>query len=211
MIILIQIFNWIKNNFLNVIVIGLLLVVMLQRCGGPTPNPDEPTIKRDTVWMSTTHTVVSQPTIIKTIPGKPGTEYKPDPNYDKLVKQYQKIVEDYIAQNIHKDSIKIDSIGYINITDTVTKNKIIGRKTSYTLKYPVITNTITLPPEKHNQLYIGGGLQGDQNELLNQFNAGILFKNKKDQIYGIYTGIDTDGQVQFGLQSYWKISFRKNK
>ena len=209
--ILIQIFNWIKNNFINVIVISLLIVMLLQRCGGPKSPVDKPIIKRDTVWVIKQNTIISKPVIVKTIPGKPGTEYKPDPNYDKLVKQYQKIVEEYIAQNIHKDSIKIDSIGYINITDTVTKNKIIGRKTSYSLKYPVITNTITLPPEKRNQLYIGGGLQGSQDELLNQFNAGILLKNKKDQIYGIYTGIDTDGQVQFGIQSYWKISFRKNK
>lgn len=211
MIILIKIFNWVKNNFLNVIILSLILIIVLQRCGGNSNNTQQPTVQKDTVWVSTTNTVVTQPTLVKTIPGKPGKEYIPNPNYDKLVLQYQKLVEEFIAKNIHKDSIKIDSIGYVNIQDTVSKNKIIGRKTNYTLKYPIITNTITLPEKKYNQLYIGGGLQGGQNELLNQFNAGVLFKNKKDQIYGIYTGIDTEGQVQFGLQSYWKISFRKNK
>jgi hypothetical protein len=49
-------------------------------------------------------------------------KYVADPNYNRLVKQYNGLVDKYTEQNIHKDSIKIDDIGYVNIIDTVSEN-----------------------------------------------------------------------------------------
>jgi hypothetical protein len=80
---------------------------------------------------------------------------------------------------------------------------------SYNLKYPIITKIITLPPPSRNQLYIGGSLQGTLTNPVNQINAGVMLKNKKDQLYGAYTGVTMKGEVVVGIQSYWKISFRK--
>jgi uncharacterized protein YceK len=67
-------------------------------------------------------------------------KYVADPNYNRLVKQYNGLVDKYTEQNIHKDSIKIDDIGYVNIIDTVMK-PYCWKKTSYSLKYPTITTT----------------------------------------------------------------------
>jgi hypothetical protein len=90
----------------------------------------------------------------------------------------------------------------------VSKNLIIGRKTSYKLKYPIITNTITLPPIRKNQLYYGGGLE--YKPLIGEeINIGILLKTKSDQIYSVYGGIDSRGNYQIGLQSFWKIKLHK--
>lgn len=200
---------WLKNNFFSVVILFFAAIIILQRCESKVDDFPKPTVVRDTVWATIQDVTISNPTLIKTIPGKPDSVYTPDPNYDKLVKQYQKLVEDYIASNIHKDSIKIDSIGYISITDTITKNKLAGRKTSYNFKYPIITNTITLPSVAKTQLYFGGGIENKPMTGTTELNLGLLLKNKKDQIYNIYGGVDTRGDYQIGVQSYWKIKLGK--
>ncbi len=209
--ILLKILEFIKKNFFNFLILILVAIILLQRCGngGGDNSSQKPTIVRDTVWVKTNNTVITQPTIVKTIPGIPGKEYIPNPNYDKLVLQYQALVKDYIAKNIHKDSIKIDSLGYVKIEDKVSKNLIVGRKTSYSLRYPIITNTITVPQEQRNQVYFGGGLEGNQSQIINQFNAGLLLKTKSDKIYNVYGGVDLNGQLNVGLQAYWKIKLHK--
>ena len=58
-------------------------------------------------------------------------------------------------------------------------------------------------------MYVGGGLQGDQYSMINEFSTGLLLKTKQDQIFGLYTGIDNNGRIQYGLQSYWKIKLHK--
>lgn len=204
-----KILEFLKNNITIAIILALVIVILLQRCGGPKPPVEKPTVVRDTVWAVKQNVYVTKPTLIQTIPGNPGTDFIPDPNYSKLVLQYQSLVKDYIAKNIHRDSIKIDSIGYINIEDTVSHNLLQGRKTSYKLKYPIITNTITLPPEKKTQLYYGGGLESNPMLGTLEFNVGLLLKNKKDQIFNVYGGMDTKGDYQVGVQSYWKIKLHK--
>ena len=204
---LIKIFSFLKNNFLLFIVI-LILIIELQKCSRKDTFIDKPTIKKDTVWVNTKETIITNPTIVKTIPGKTEIKYMPDPEYKKLVLQYQELVKIHIAKNIQKDSIKIDSIGYVNIEDTVSHNYITGRKFSYNLKYPKITNTITLPPIRRTQLYFGGGLE--YKPLMGEeINVGLLLKTKSDKIYNLYTGVDSRGGYQVGVQSYWKIKLRK--
>lgn len=206
--------GFIKNNFINLIVIILLVILLLQRCGGGRIDISAPKIVRDTVWVHHDSTVNSKPQIVKTeaygIPiDRWNTEYLPDTNYDKLIKQYEVLVRELLAKNISVDSIKIDSIGHIYITDTVSKNIIIGRSTSYDLKYPIIKETITIPAIKKTQWYFGGALQGSKQDLINQINTGVLIKNKKDHIYGGYIGITPNGPFEFGIQSYWKIKLKK--
>ncbi len=203
-----NILDFIKNNFFNIIILIVVVVLLMQRCSSTSTPVEKPTTKRDTVWVQSQNFFNTLPTVMKTVPGQGSKEYLPDPNYEKLVLQYQELVKNYIAKNIHKDSIKIDSIGYVKIEDTVSHNLITGRKTSYSLKYPIITNTITLPPVRKNQLYYGGGLEyspvGGQ-----EFNAGILLKTKSDQIYSVYGGLNSNGSYQIGVQSFWKIKLHK--
>lgn len=192
----------------------LLSLVIIERCSQRIQPPAKPIIVRDTVWVDHIGTVISAPQLIKSIPYPVDRfikeiQYIPDTNYRKLLIQYQNLLGLYLTKNIQKDSLKIDSIGYVSVTDTVTKNLISNRKFSYNLTYPTITNTITLPAKPRNQLYIGGALEGNPTSMINQINAGLLWKNKKDQIFGGYVGIDKDAMFQYGVQSYWKINLRR--
>jgi hypothetical protein len=203
-----------KISISELLIVALLIIILLQRCGGSHPaEPVVPKIIRDTVWVNNNGSVITKPTVTNNIPyavpiDRWNTEYLPDTNYSKLLKQYEELVRKFLATNIQKDSVKIDSIGHVYITDSVTSNLIKNRNVTWDLHYPVITTTIIVPEPKRTQWYFGGAIQGEQGEMVDQIDAGILIKNKKDQIYGGYVGINTLGHLQFGIQSYWKIKIK---
>ena len=197
------------NNILSIAILILAVIIILQRINSSPDIVEKPTIVRDTVWQKKDSVIYTSPKVVQTIPVKIVSEkYLPDPNYDKLVLQYQELVKLHLAKNIQKDSVQIDSIGFVKVTDTVQNNIVQNRKWEYNIKYPIIKETIIEPPKKINQLYIGGGLQGNQYNIINSINGGILYKNKKDQLYGLSIGVNTNGQVVYGLSSYWKIKFK---
>jgi len=202
-----------KISISEILVIALLIIILLQRCGRNPENPTGPQITRDTVWIHKDSTITKQPQIIKTIPytipiDRWNTEYLPDTNYAKLLSQYTELVQKFLASNIHQDSIRIDTIGIVRITDTVNSNLIKSRKTTYSFKIPIITNTITIPEPKKTQWFAGGFVQGEQGTLINEIGAGLLIKNKRDQIYGGHVGLNTSGALQIGVSSYWKIKLK---
>ena len=197
------------NNILSIAILILAVIIVLQRSNSSPDIVEKPIVIRDTVWQKKDSVIYTSPKVVQTIPIKIISEkYLPDPNYDNLILQYQELVKLHLAKNIQKDSVKIDSIGFVKVTDTVQNNIVQNRKWEYNIKYPIIKETIIQPPKKVNQLYIGGGLQGNQYNIINSINGGLLYKNKKDQIYGLSVGINTNGQIVYGISSYWKIKFK---
>ena len=197
------------NNILSIAILILAVIIVLQRSNSSPDIIEKPIVIRDTVWQKKDSVIYTSPKVVQTIPVKIISEkYLPDPNYDKLVLQYQELVKLHLSKNVQKDSVKIDSIGFVKVTDTVQNNIVQNRKWEYNIKYPIIKETVIQPPKRVNQLYIGGGLQGNQYNIINSINGGILYKNKKDQIYELSVGINTNGQVVYGVSSYWKIKFK---
>lgn len=209
-----MLFKEIRSNIVNLIVLVLIAIVLIQRCNdAPSGQSDSIKIIRDTMWVSNDTTIVSKPQIIKTIPYEVSREtiikeYLPDSNYAGLLKQYEDLVSQLLAKNIMQDSIRIDTNGYVKITDTVQRNMVISRKSEVSIKYPIIKETITQPAPKVRQVYAGGQVSGNTEQLINGINAGLLLKNKRDQIYGVTVGLNTGGQVSYGLQSYWKLKLK---
>jgi hypothetical protein len=200
--------SYIKDNFMNIVIVVLIVILLLQRCGGDKPEPVQSSVKRDTVWIVKDSTIVTKPQVVKTIEipiDRWDVEYLPDTNYAKLLEQYVALSSKFLQMGIYQDTVKLDSFGYVAIKDTVNKNALSGRSVDYRIKVPKITETITVHEKKKNQVYVGGMIGGNREQIVNQINAGLLFKNKKDQIFGINAGINTQGQVVYGLQSYWKI------
>lgn len=197
------------NNILSIAILILAVIIVLQRSNSSPDIIEKSIVIRDTIWQKKDSVIYTSPKVVQTIPLKIiSKKYLPDPNYDKLVLQYQELVKLHLAKNIQKDSVQIDSIGFVKVTDTVQNNIVQNRKWEYNIKYPIIKETVIQPPKKVNQLYIGGGLQGNQYNIINSINGGILYKNKKDQIYGLSVGINTNGQAVYGVSSYWKIKFK---
>lgn len=200
-----------KISISELAVLILLVVILLQRCGKEAPVPQEPKIVRDTVWITNTGTTVTKPTVTTTIPytitvDRWNTEYLPDTtSMAKLIRQYEELVRKFLATNVQKDSVKIDSIGHVYITDSVSANSVKNRLVTWNLKYPQITTTITIPEPKKVKWYAGGYIQGEDGTLIDEIGAELMIINKKDQMFGLSVGINSSFTPQFGLSTYWKI------
>ena len=202
--------KFIKDNLLTVVILVLLSIIVLQKCGAPAPV-EAPTVVRDTTWIVKDSLIVSKPQLIKSISIESHdtiiNQYLPDTNYAKLVIQYQEVVNTLLAKNIHSDSIRIDSNGYVKITDTVQRNLITGRSSQVNIRYPIIKETITLPAKKVTQMYVGGLLQA--NPGINQVGVGALLKTRNDFLFGTSLGVNTNGALQYGVGAYWKLKLKK--
>ncbi len=200
-----------KDHIYNFIIVVLAIIILLQRCSKGNSSPCETKVTRDTIWIHKDSTIYSKPQLIKTIAvpvEQWNTEYLPDTNYTKLLQQYQEVVTKYLASNLLQDSIKIDSIGYLKIIDTISLNLVKGRSTSYKFKYPVVKETLTVVPEPKRQVYAGIGLGGDGVKLIDQVSLGMLYKDRRDRIFGASIMASPRG-IEYGVQSFWKIKLKK--
>ncbi len=127
------------------------------------------------------------------------------------------IVNQYLNSfNVFTNTYKFDKKqGSITITDTISKNKIVGRK--YITKITPITDTLYLPEPFKRKVFFGieGGF--NQADFMNSVGAGLLINSKSDKIYNLGIGVNnrtTDGTngeftpyIRGGV--YWKIKLKK--
>ena len=199
-------------NYKNIIIgILLLLLLLTQTCKEIKTCPEYiDKVKSDTVIVTDTFYVLhmeevnTKPKKIKTIPQ----------SFPEWVDLDTPIINTCKDINIFQDSIKIDSIGSVNIVDTMQNNEIIGRKFTSNIKVPVITNTITIrdsifiKEKKRTQWYVGVDISGNQFDPFTQIGTGFLIKNKKDGIFGAKVNLDIKGNLTYGVQKYWKIKIK---
>jgi hypothetical protein len=67
-----------------------------------------------------------------------------------------------------------------------------------------VTNTITKQAPAKGALFMGGGITGNPNEVKSLF-GGLLYKSKKDKVFGLTIGVTGNSKIVYGVQSYWKI------
>ncbi len=205
--------SYIKTNFLQFILLILLCVILLQR-GFEKPETAQPTVTvtRDSVWVFHDSTIRIKPTLVQSTPASGthwDTVYLPDTSYQGLLKQYKDVAKTLLTTNSYADTLQVDSIGYVYLTDQVSKNAITSRTFSYSLKYPFVKQTVTIrePYKPTRQLYFGGGLEGSNLSLINQVKTGLLYKDRKDRIYLINVGADKNLSLSYGVQTFWKLKF----
>lgn len=193
--------------------LGYLLFSKIKGCVNDNqPVKSDTVYKKDTVWKHY-DTVVKKPMRIKvfihdTLPPR----YIPHPGYDSLKMQYEELAQAFVTKNIYEDTFSLGKIGQVIVYDTVQTNQLGHR--SYMADYiiPIIRDTIyrinIIEAPKKGQLYVGGGFATNK-ALNNTANVGILYKTKKDKILGGYVAIMPGMQVSYGIQSYWKLTFKK--
>jgi hypothetical protein len=206
------------KNLLSIVVIVLVLVVVLQRTGcSSIPGFERP--KSDTTVLHDTSWSVHDTTIYKTLVGKGKTlhdtiatppEYIADTNYPKLLIQYNDLLKKYMALVEFRDTVRIDTLGYVAILDTVNQNAIKGRSIISNYKIPFVTKTVTINNYAipKTQLYVGGGIGINKTLGVTGVQVGAMLKTKKDQLFGLNVGSTIDGSVNYGFNSYWKIKLR---
>lgn len=200
-----------SKHFSITIIALLVAVIFLQRqCNSSQPTPEPSTIvKVDTHYVYKDTVIIKYVTLVKTdtmwLPGD--SVFIPDTCYAQLKLQFETLTRSYVARNIYRDTLALDTFGFVIVQDTIQYNRL--RQHQYQLSYsmPVVTKTVTLPAKR--QLYAGGGLSTNTALTSMSLQSGLLYKDKKDRVYGLY--ILTNGQepAQVGFSSYWKIRFKK--
>lgn len=211
--------EFINKNLVSLIVLALAVVVYLQRCNGGGKGVTPPQNTHDTTIMEIHHyhnTVIyrSNPMPTGHIAAKPKDippTMVPDTNYSRLVAQFESLKELYYSRNIYKDSIPIDTIGYVSVEDTIGQNKLLGRKwhPKYDIPEKITTITNTVYPEQRFQVYFGGEILGNEKQIIAGGALDLLFKTKKDRLYSIGIEKLIDYPVMYKLGTFWKISFRR--
>lgn len=195
-------------------VFWIMLILLLRQCGFNDRS------SKEVVYKTTTKTeYITKDSIIyrspKTITvNHTDTVYKPgdvifvaDTNYNALKKQYDELVQLFKVRNIYQDSIPIDSLGEVKIIDTIQYNKIQSRK--YFLNYSLPVTTTEKVSEPKHLFYMGGGLSLTKSKF-RQVQASLLYKPKKNNIFGVHIGSGVDGTIYYGGSAYWLLNKNKN-
>jgi hypothetical protein len=159
------------------IVIVLLVAVLIFFIGSEARyTKSEPVILTDTVYQEKTFTKFIKGNSIPFV--VLDTIYLIDTIKDTIT-----IVKDYNQVKVYSDTMRIDSIGYAYIQDTISQNKIQGRGFSANFNLPTITITKLIEPKSKNQLYLG--FIGDLKHSNGQIGIGgsIALKTAKNTLY----------------------------
>lgn len=204
----------IKKYFNYAIIIGLIIIIFLMyTCKGnsfiSSPDPKIET-RYDTVFKHITDTVQHDVHIKDIVYVK--SDGEPQYTYnDTFCKQrFNNLVKEFLRKTTYEDTLRIDSVGYVIIVDTVFKNKLGERLYFKDLHIPTVTKTVTITKQADpkRQLYVGGNLFGNSSEL--QLVApGLIYKDKKDRVYQVNCGINNQGNIYYGAGMYWKIKLHK--
>jgi hypothetical protein len=202
------------KNAITICIIGVLLAIILiqKAC---TSNVEKPktniTVTSHTVYLPLHDTIHNSPKLIEQIPSDIPSEYTPDTNYLALKKQYEKLVNDHLSQNIYKDELNLDTLGDIVIRDTTQFNKLTKRIYEFNLRVPKRIDSIFINKEapQKRQLYVGVGVVTIPRISELGIRGSLLYKDKKDNTFSPSVTLNTNGVIIYGIDTYFKIKLKK--
>jgi len=162
------------------IVIAILVIIVFLFIKDKSEYIGQPAVIVDT------DTVYQQKTFTKFIKGKSipfvvlDTIYNIDEVHDTIT-----IVKDYNQVKVYSDTMRIDSLGYAYIQDTISHNKIQGRgfKAEISEKTIYVTKTISPKPKKEVYLGVLGDLRAFDNKV--GLGLGLGYKTAKNGLFTI--------------------------
>lgn len=203
------------KNAITVCIIGVLLgIILIQKaCTTSVEKPKTDTVVvTKIVYVPVHDTIYTDPKIVvRLVPSKPlPPEYLPDTNYAALQKQYEKLVIAHLTENVYVDKLNLDSLGSIIIRDTTQFNKLKKRSYAINLRIPRIVDSVfvnnTIPPRR--QLYAGVGVTSTQTLGTFGLRGSLLYKDKKDNMFSPSVTVNTNGNIIYGIDTYFKIKLR---
>lgn len=208
--------QWVSRNFLQLLIISGFIIFGLQWCSNKN-NIQNPRNFSDTihnvVYEKHDTLIISKPQLINTYHTITKTDsiYQASNNKDSLLQQYKNVVDSLLAYNIYKNSYKVDSLGDLEVIDSVHKNNIIGQSIKYNLSIPVKTTIINnhIFEKSKAQFFIGANLEGSQSDILQGVGIGTIYKSKRNQVWQLSAQYNFKNGVTYQLGRYFPIKLRK--
>ena len=185
------------NSLQTVLILILALIILLQsQCSRKDPVEPEVIVTIETKWDTVE---VTQTQYVPKWKTKVVTEEVLIPaDIDTM-----SILKDYYARYFYTDTLNLDTLGYLVLNDTITKNSILNR--SFTSKIQIPTTTITKEIYLNKrEFYWGLGVHGRPDQL-NYVGGEFMYRTKNKQVYGLGVGLNQDLQPVFGGRMFWKI------
>ncbi len=153
---------------------------------------------------------VPGPTVTKTVVKEVPVTHKPAGDYNSLLIQYNALALDYFTEVNYSDTIYRDS-SYVVADHKVSENSLQSSSYYFHLSYPVITKetVTTIIPEPRRQMFIGGTVGTSMDLKRQSIGAGLLYKNKKENMIGFDYSITTAGQSAVRVNSYFLINLKR--
>jgi hypothetical protein len=207
----------ITKNVWPVIALALLIVILLitnctscQKIGRLKKDCEQKLLKSDTVTVRDTvyrtDTIRSVPTLVTTKPYKPTVRTVHD-----TVIQVQSLAEEiklcwsyYLDTSIYNDLQAVNG-GTIQIYDTVTRNKITGRRITANIPKETITHTVTntIETKKQNAVFAGLNAMGEKEDL--GLGPQVLFVHKNGFAINAAAMYTTRERMQYNAGAVFKI------
>ena len=111
-----------------------------------------------------------------------------------------RIISDYSRIYAYNDTIKLDSNTFY-IQDTITQNKIIGRKFEANLKEKTIYITKTIEPKVKNALYLGFMGEIREDKQLEGIGIGMMYRVKNKALIGF----NYNSNKRYSASIYFKL------
>jgi hypothetical protein len=213
-------------NFKNIAIVALVIWILLQWFNPGGVMPGGRTIRIDgkkyEVIKHTIDTVEVEKVKVVTKKGKDIVHEVID--VDTLVLKEMvnvdsaAILKDYLAKIVYKDTLVLDGgLGTIALTDTITKNRILGRTWDAKVKERTIKEELIVKEPAKAQLYYGLNAGFNKTDYVSAVGAGVILKTKKDKLYQLGIGVNnrtvdgTNGSFSpyVGFGTYWKIKVKK--
>ena len=115
------------------------------------------------------------------------------------------ILADYYTKYVYSDSIRIDTNGYVFISDTVQRNKILGRYFMSHIIEKTITNTMIVKPAPTWHLYAGFDVSLDRIDYVNRVGGNVLLQTKNNRMLGLGLGLTSKATPYISFQYYFKL------
>lgn len=214
------------KKFLNIknIAIAVLVAIVLLELWNPGGVMPGKTIRIDGKKYEVIKHEIDTIDVIKTkVVTKKGEDiYHEVIQHDTTVKLVDvdsaAILKDYLSKVVYKDVLVLpDSLGTVAVTDTITKNRILGRTFNANVKQRTIKETTIVKELPKTKVFYGfeGGF--NKQDVVSHVGMGILLNTKSDKIFNLGIGVanrvvdGTNGGLTPYINGgvYWKIRLRK--
>ena len=211
-------------NLKNIAIALLVAIVVFQQCGGNKKGTGE-IVKVDGKKYELIKHEIDTVEVVKTkVVTKKGEDIYHETIVEKevlipAIVDTAALLKDYYSKVLYKDVLVLpDSLGTVDVTDTISQNKIFGRTFNANVKQRTIKETLIVKELPKTQVYYGftGGF--NKVDVVANLGAGVLIKSKSDKIYqlgiGVANKVGTDGTNGvltpfIGGGVFWKIKFKK--
>ena len=180
----------------NLVIVILLVIIALFIFSEPVYKGGSISIVHDTVYQQKTFTKYKKGDSIPFV--VLDTTYLIDQIHDTI-----KIISDYSRVYAYSDTIRIDSLGYAYIQDTISQNRILSRGFSAKLSEKTIIETRTITPKVKNALYLGITTDFRQDKTIDNLGIGAIYRVKNKALIGF--NLKAGQSVKYGLGFYLKL------